>query len=79
MGSTLGDVENAAMRYDCKNEFKWANFLYLYDFKFYFLQWSIPRPRPHDEGGLYGKNIIARNYTSGAVSRNNLLIFSVLV
>ena len=30
--------------------------------------WSIPRPRPNDEGGLYGTGLIARNYTAGEVS-----------
>ena len=31
-------------------------------------EWSIPRPRQNDEGGKYGKGIIARNYTQGDVS-----------
>ena len=29
--------------------------------------WATARPRPNDEGGLYGKGIIAANYTQGQV------------
>ena len=32
-------------------------------------EWSLPRPRPNDEGGRYGTGIIGRNYTEGQVTR----------
>jgi len=30
-------------------------------------EWSLPRPRDNDEGGLYGNNIIAGTYKAGDV------------
>lgn len=30
-------------------------------------EWSLPRPRPNDEGGMYGTGIIGRTYNRGAV------------
>ena len=30
-------------------------------------EWGLARPRPNDEGGLYGTGIIGRNYTEGQV------------
>ncbi len=29
--------------------------------------WSAPRPRANDEGGLYGRGVMAKNYTQGAL------------
>ena len=31
-------------------------------------EWSLPRPRDNDEGGLYGNNIIAGTYKAGDVN-----------
>ena len=30
-------------------------------------QWALPRPRPNDEGGLYGNGIIVATYTQGSL------------
>lgn len=32
-------------------------------------EWSLPRPRPNDEGGLYGKGIVGQVYFQGQVIR----------
>ena len=32
-----------------------------------YMQWSAPRPRANDEGGTYGKGVIVKNYTRGAL------------
>ncbi|GFT37433.1 chitin-binding type-4 domain-containing protein [Nephila pilipes] len=29
--------------------------------------WDLPEPRPHEDGGLYGKGVIAKTYKSGEV------------
>ena len=30
-------------------------------------QWALPRPRPNDEGGLYGNGIIVATYNQGSL------------
>lgn len=32
-------------------------------------EWSLPRPRPNDEGGMYGTGTIGQTYTQGSVSQ----------
>lgn len=34
-------------------------------------EWSLPRPRPHDEGGQYGNGVIGQTYTEGSVIGKN--------
>lgn len=37
-------------------------------------EWRLPRPRPNEEGGLYGTGLIGQNYVQGAVCINTVII-----
>ena len=37
-------------------------------------EWRLPRPRPNEEGGLYGTGLIGQNYAQGAVYINTAII-----